>query len=203
MLTQTSRVSTETTRRALIEATAEVIRQVGVSGLTTKEVARAAGRSEGTIYNHFADKLALVEAVLRTYVDDLRASYEPLQPGAGEVADQLRTLLTVQIDARRRLLPIEAGLISDPDLRERHRDMLNDAQRGPQLGHHRLAAYLGAEQERGRFPAHRDPVATAFALIAACREATFLELTIGAERLPIPLADVPARIVAEVLSGGR
>ena len=52
MLTQTSRVSTETTRRALIEATAEVIRQVGVSGLTTKEVARLLNISFKTAESH-------------------------------------------------------------------------------------------------------------------------------------------------------
>ena len=192
-------MSTEVTRRTLIEATAEVIRRIGVSRLTTKEVARAAGRSEGTIYNHFADKLALVEAVLRTYVDDLRASLDLLEPGRGEVGEQLQVLMHEQIAARRELLPIEAGLVADPDLRERHRDMLNDARRGPQLGHHRLAEYLRAEQQLGRFPTDRDPQATAFAVIGACREGTFLELTIGADRLPIPLDDLPARVVTDLL----
>src|SRR5262245_33352168 len=86
-------VATESTRQALIEATADVIGRVGVAGLTTKEVARTAGRSEGSIYNHFADKLAMVDAVLRTYVDELKASFEPLNPGQGDVADQLRTFM--------------------------------------------------------------------------------------------------------------
>lgn len=192
-------MSTEATRRALIEATAEVIRQVGVAGLTTKQVARAAGRSEGTIYNHFADKLALVEALLRTHVDDLRASSEQLEPGRGEVAEQLRTLMRDQIAARRRMLPVEVGLLADPDLRDRHRDLLDDAQRGPQLGHHRLAEYLRAEQRLGRFPADRDPQATAFTIIGACREGAYLDLIIGPAHLPIAADDIPTRIIADVL----
>lgn len=192
-------MSTETTRRALIEATAEVIRRVGVAGLTTREVARTAGRSEGSIYNHFADKLALVEAVLRTHVEHLRASYDHLEPGRGDLADQLRSLMREQIAARRGLLPIEAGLLADPDLRERHRDMLDDAHRGPQLGHHRLTEYLRAEQALGRFPASRDAQATAFAIIGACREGAHLELIIDADQLPIPVADLPDRMVADLV----
>jgi AcrR family transcriptional regulator len=192
-------VSTEATRRALIEATAEVIRRVGVARLTTKEVARAAHRSEGTIYNHFADKLALVEAVLRTYVDHLRASFDQLAPGRGDLGEQLRTLMHEQIAARRELLPIEAGLLADPDLRERHRDMLDDARRGPQLGHHNLTGYLRAEQELGRFPADRDPQATAFAIIGACREGAYLERIIGADQLPIAVDDLPARLIGDLL----
>jgi AcrR family transcriptional regulator len=193
-------VSTGSTRQALIEATASVIRDLGVSRLTTREVARAAGRSEGTIYNHFADKLDLVEAVLRQHVDELRASFDRLEPGRGDVAGNLCELMRVQIDIRRALLPIEAGLISDPALRDRHRDMLTDARRGPQRGHHKLTAYLQAEQGLGRFPEGRDPEAAALTLIGACREATFLELTIGAEHMPIAPGDVPRRVVAEVLA---
>jgi AcrR family transcriptional regulator len=192
-------VSTEATRRALIEATAEVIRRVGVAGLTTKQVARAAGRSEGTIYNHFTDKLDLVEALLRTYVDDLRISMEQLEPGRGEVVEQLRTLMRGQIAARRQLLPVEAGLLADPDLRERHRDMLDDAQKGPQRGHHRLTEYLEAEQRLGRFPADRDPQATAFAILAACREGAYLEFIIGPDNLPIAIDDLPTRLIGELL----
>jgi AcrR family transcriptional regulator len=192
-------VSTESTRHVLIEATAEVIRRVGVAGLTTKQVARAAGRSEGTIYNHFADKLALVEALLRTFVDELRASSEQLDPGRGEVADQLRTLMRDQIAIRRRMLPVEAGLLADPDLRERHRDLLDDAQKGPQRGHLKLTEYLQAEQGLGRFPAGRDAQATAFAIIGACREGAYLDHIIGPEQLPIAVDDIPARIVAELL----
>jgi AcrR family transcriptional regulator len=192
-------VSTEVTRQALIEAAAAVIRRVGVAGLTTKQVARAAGRSEGTIYNHFADKLDLIEALLRTHVDELRASIERLEPGRGEVADQLRTLMRDQIAARRRMLPVEAGLLADPDLLERHRDLLDDAHRGPQRGHHRLTEYLQAEQRLGRFPADRDPQAAAFALVGACREGAYLEIIIGPDQLPIAADDIPARIVADLL----
>jgi AcrR family transcriptional regulator len=192
-------MSTDDTRRELIDATAKVIREIGVSRLTTREVARASGRSEGTIYNHFTDKLDLVEAVLRDRVEEIRLSFSPLQPGEGEVRAQLEAFLAQQIAVRRDLLPIEAGLVAEPDLRDRHRDMLDDADRGPQLGHRRLAAYLQAEQELGRFPADRDPVATAFLLMAATREAVMLELTIGPRRIPIPLADLPSRIAADVL----
>lgn len=51
-------------RAQIIEAAARVFAQKGFRRATTREVAREAGISEGTIYNYFEDKDALLMAIL-------------------------------------------------------------------------------------------------------------------------------------------
>ncbi len=51
-------------REQILEAATRVFAAKGFRRATTKEVARAAGVSEGTIYNYFEDKDALLMAIL-------------------------------------------------------------------------------------------------------------------------------------------
>ena len=51
-------------REQIVEAATRVFAQKGFSRATTREVAREAGVSEGTIYNYFEDKDALLMAIL-------------------------------------------------------------------------------------------------------------------------------------------
>jgi AcrR family transcriptional regulator len=51
-------------RDQIVEAATRVFAEKGFHRATTREVARAAGVSEGTIYNYFADKDALLMAIL-------------------------------------------------------------------------------------------------------------------------------------------
>ena len=51
-------------REQIIDAATRVFAEKGFRRATTREVARAAGVSEGTIYNYFEDKDALLLAIL-------------------------------------------------------------------------------------------------------------------------------------------
>src|ERR687898_2583792 len=51
-------------RGQILEAARRVFAERGFRRATTREVARAAGISEGTIYNYFEDKDALLMAIL-------------------------------------------------------------------------------------------------------------------------------------------
>ena len=52
-------------REQIVEAATRVFAQKGFRRATTREVAREAGISEGTIYNYFEDKDALLMAILQ------------------------------------------------------------------------------------------------------------------------------------------
>lgn len=54
----------EARRNQILDATAKVFAEKGFHRATTKEIARAAGVSEGTIYNYFASKADLVVGIM-------------------------------------------------------------------------------------------------------------------------------------------
>src|SRR5580698_2073193 len=54
---------------AILEATVQVLLQVGKERLTTTRVAARAGVSVGTLYQYFPNKSALLQAVLRRHFD--------------------------------------------------------------------------------------------------------------------------------------
>src|SRR4051794_40616709 len=53
------------TRDRILDAAAELMRTRGIIRTTTKEIAKAAGFSEATLYKHFRDKEELLLRVLR------------------------------------------------------------------------------------------------------------------------------------------
>jgi AcrR family transcriptional regulator len=61
---------------AILEATTQVLLQVGKERLTTTRVALRAGVSVGTLYQYFPNKSALLQAVLRRHFEDVAGAVE-------------------------------------------------------------------------------------------------------------------------------
>src|ERR1700722_6618284 len=61
---------------AILEATIQVLLQVGKERLTTTRVAMRAGVSVGTLYQYFPNKRALLQAVLRGHLDEVTEAIE-------------------------------------------------------------------------------------------------------------------------------
>jgi TetR/AcrR family transcriptional regulator, transcriptional repressor for nem operon len=59
----------EASRRALIDAAAQLFNSVGYHGTDTNRIAIAAGYTPGTFYTHFEDKRAIFLEVYRHWVD--------------------------------------------------------------------------------------------------------------------------------------
>jgi TetR/AcrR family transcriptional regulator, transcriptional repressor for nem operon len=57
-------------RRALIDAAAQIFNTVGFHGTDTNRIAIAAGYTPGTFYTHFADKREIFLEVYRRWVDE-------------------------------------------------------------------------------------------------------------------------------------
>jgi AcrR family transcriptional regulator len=66
------------TRDRILDAAAHVMRTRGFARTTTKEIARAAGYSEATLYKHFQDKTDLFLAVLKERLPSLSSTLSAL-----------------------------------------------------------------------------------------------------------------------------
>eukprot|EP01041_Mallomonas_annulata_P017903 gene17903-36581_t len=80
----------EATRRQLVEAGLRVVAEHGFAGATTAAIARATGKAHGTVFVHFANRDALVGALVAEVGQAMsqRLSALPADTcGVGEVLD--------------------------------------------------------------------------------------------------------------------
>src|SRR3978361_1461259 len=68
----------EETRERIVSAAAGVIFERGVAGTSIEDVKDAAGGSSSQLYHYFADKQALVHAVIAHQSDAVSVAQEPL-----------------------------------------------------------------------------------------------------------------------------
>src|SRR5580704_13878034 len=66
------------TRQKIVAAAAGLILEAGVAGTTMEDVRAAAGVSSSQIYHYFADKHALVNAVIDRQADAIVGLHEPV-----------------------------------------------------------------------------------------------------------------------------
>jgi AcrR family transcriptional regulator len=109
-------VTAPSTADRILEAAEQCIRRYGLRRVSMGDVARAAGLSRGSVYNHFHDREALVDAVLERAADRFVASSEASvhkrRTLAGQVAEaavfirahQHDPLLTVTVGDEESLL---------------------------------------------------------------------------------------------------
>ncbi len=165
------------TRARLVEAAAGVMRAKGLARTTTKEIARAAGYSEGTLYNHFASKEDLFLAVLGERLPGFVALVMmlPERAGRGTVSGNLTEVATAALAFYMQSVPMAAAIFAEPDLLARHIAGVRAAQAGPHQPNEAVAAYLRAEQRLGRLRTDADPHAAADLLLGACFQQAFLQ----------------------------
>jgi AcrR family transcriptional regulator len=164
------------TRDVILDAAASVLRTRGLANSTTKEIARAAGFSEATLYKHFRDKIDLMVAVLhergQQFIPMLLTL--PDRAGTGTVRGTLTELATVAIGFYREGFPMFASIFADPAILNAHRDRLRAENLGPHRANDGLVDYLRAEQGLGRVSPDADLEAVAGLLLGACFQLAFI-----------------------------
>ena len=142
-------------REHLIEVTEGLLAGAPIAALTTRDIARSAGVSDGVLYNYFEDKTDLVVAALvRRYRRLARKFVEALpEAGSATIEDNLVAFASGLLALLVESLPMVAGLLTEPVLFHRlfneiHRDELS-----PQYMQARVGEYLRDEQRLGRLPA--------------------------------------------------
>lgn len=129
------------TREALLAGGQRVFAAKGVEAATVSEIARAAGVSQPSFYNHFASKSELARAIARDFFEadavvKARAFARFDDPAAGIAANICHTLGVASRDPAVAWVLVRSG-------------------EGVELlrpgGHDELAAMIGAGLEQGRF----------------------------------------------------
>jgi AcrR family transcriptional regulator len=169
------------TRERIVEAAERVAREKGLARSTTKEIARAAGYSEGTLYKHFESKEDLFLAVLAERVPTFVALVEelPARVGRGTVRETLEEVASNALAFYGEIVPMAASIFSEPGLLARHREGLRKRGAGPWIVNEALAAYLDAEERLGRVREDADPEAAAAMLLGACYQRAFFRSFLG------------------------
>lgn len=82
----------------IIQAARTCIQQKGMAATTLKDVARAAGVTQGTVYYHFKTKEELFSAITRTTVQDLVAKVETAWNSTGDPVSKIDTAIDISLD---------------------------------------------------------------------------------------------------------
>jgi AcrR family transcriptional regulator len=187
-------------RDLLIDTAERLIGDRQASTITTREIARAAGVSDGVLYNYFADKNELIiTALVRRHTETLRR-YDVALPKAGTatVAENLTACALAVIELVTGTLPMARTLLPEADLLHRFIDEIHRTPLGPHRMVGPVAAYLAEEQRLGRLGEFDiEPAATLLLGSAVMQGFT---IVMGGAPQDQVIAQVP-RVVATLLRG--
>jgi AcrR family transcriptional regulator len=111
----------ETRRMQILMGAAQVFAEKGYHQATTKEIAKAAGVSEGTIYNYFENKrellVTMVNAIGIQSVKSIMADDPPEDPKEFLTA-VLKDRYQIAKEFGNRMAPIIAEMLTDEEMRE-------------------------------------------------------------------------------------
>jgi AcrR family transcriptional regulator len=196
-----------TTRDAILDGALEVMRARGLARTTTKEIARASGFSEATLYKLFTDKTDLFLSVLAERLPQVTVMTDDVAGlvGKNTVAENLTAMLIEIERLFDATLPIAMSLFSDADLLTREADAVR-ARGGPGPGIilERVGDYLRGEQAAGRVSATAPVRPAATALVGACMHHALLGSFTDPQQDAAPeqaFAALADGIVAAVLHG--
>lgn len=169
----------------ILRATVRLVQEEGVSQVTTKKIAAAAGCAEGTIFRHFGDKGALLANVLSFGLPELQAfadagfagGRQPLPDGLAALCASLRDFYCASY-------PLVASAIADKSLFEGYSAAHRKADTGPQQPWRHVHHFLLAERTAGSITADVDLQLEALLITGACQNIAFIELVSGPSALP-------------------
>lgn len=190
------------TRIRILDAASQVMTERGLANATTKQVARAAGFSEATLYKHFQDKEELFLTVMQErlpgeFIDYLAGL--AARAGTHTVRHHLLGVATRAVPFYRTVVPMLGAVYAQPALLARHQQELRAAGLGPHLALTTLANYVRAEQQLGRITTTADPNALAALLLGACFQRAFLLEYEGEHIADQPVAEFAAMLVDNLL----
>jgi AcrR family transcriptional regulator len=168
-------------RRRILDAAEKLMTTRGLAGITTREIAKTAGCSEGGLYVHFKGRLDLLLAMLEDTLPEMLGPLRHLreQVGKGTPERNLVKALGGIFGFHQHATPRVAALFADPELHAAFRDSLARQDKGPHLSLKALAGYIAAEQKLRRIDRQIDPALAAYLLMSASFFRAFSEPFFG------------------------
>ena len=162
-------------RARILQATERVLRAKGLAGATTREIVRAAGVAEGTLYLYFSSRaelfLALFDEHLEPFVRPLHALLHAPPPKAVDAV--LVELALRFLRFHRDVGPLLASLFAEPKLLSMYRAaVLARSGTAPRVMP-ALVSYLRAQQRAGTISKRADAATIGEALLGACFSRAF------------------------------
>ncbi len=175
------------TRQQILDATEQVMREVGLTGATTKEIAKAAGYAEGTIYKYFSSKQELFIATFGENLPSFVSAVQAAVQRAGEetVQANLEAIALATLSYYQKIVPLTAAFFADPELLGRLREWIREQPGDTTTPPQRVAAYIKREQELGRINKQANALGMAALLLGACFHHVFLGHMMGANAAPL------------------
>ena len=169
-------------RERILDAAASVMRERGLGAATTKEIARAAGYSEATLYKYFDDKQQIFLSVLKERVPGVEPADALI--GTRTVAANLERIVIQLLGFYAQTFPMAASIFSAPQLLEAQRNGMRARQAGPEGPVRNITAYLEGERSSGRIAPTVDCEAVARLLAGACMQQAFFASFDGLDHVP-------------------
>ena len=182
-----SRRSPKINRRSeILEAAEKLMLSRGLSGVTTRQISREVGCSEGALYVHFKGRLELLLAMLQESLPEMLGPLELLKESVGRGSAQANVAAALGgiFKFHQRVAPKAGGLFAEPELLVAYRESLARQGKGPHLSMAAVADYIAAEQKLGRINSSVDAKLAAYLLISSSFYRAFMEHFSGQKSQP-------------------
>ncbi|MBB3129872.1 AcrR family transcriptional regulator [Paenibacillus rhizosphaerae] len=184
-------------KNKIADAAEQVLLRNGLAKTTTKEIARAAGCSEGSLYNHFSSKEDLFVHVIRGQLKHLMSTLSSLQTMAGKetVRGNLEQVALAALEDFHSSMSLIGSIFSEPGLLLRQREGFQLRNEGPHRANEAVEAYLNQEKQLGRIGGGTDSRAIADLLLGSCFQHAFQINFLGKEESPEERAQFAGRVL--------
>jgi len=161
------------TREKILDATERLIVLKGLARVTTKDIARETGVSEGALYRHFRQKQEIFFALLLKHLPTVYKTFRECQESTGTIQEKLSAIVLAVVRYYELILPMAASLLADTELLQQFRETVRPFQVGPHTLMDHCAAYLEQEQEAGHLGKHLSAQKMAMFLLGPCFQQAF------------------------------
>ncbi|MFC1929520.1 TetR/AcrR family transcriptional regulator [Chloroflexota bacterium] len=109
----------ERNKERILQATLELFQVHGIKKTTTNDVARKAGLSQATIYNHFSSKEDLVRATVKYFLTSTAADFSKIFQGDLSFLEKMEQILSYKSDMLGQYQGefIQTVISEDPEIR--------------------------------------------------------------------------------------